>query len=116
MLKSPTLSQLARMTLMQVISTMKWDLQLGDIKHPFLEAGPINEKFRPLFAHQPAAAGGIPGVEDAVTEVCGSMDRMMHLQLGSKNLLPLLSHAGGLRVSWTSAFSPCAIEEIPPSC
>ena len=72
MLKSPTLSQLGRMTLMQIISSMKWNLQLGDIRGAFLEAGPIDEKFRPLFAHQPA--GGIPGVpSDAVIEVTGNV-------------------------------------------
>ena len=57
---------------MQVISAMKWDLQFGDIKGAFLEPGPRDEKFRPLFAHQPA--GGIPGVpEDEVIEVCGNI-------------------------------------------
>ena len=72
MLKSPTLSQLGRMTLMQLISSQRWDLQLGDIRGAFLEAGPIDEKFRPLFAHQPP--GGIPGLPaDAVIEVCGNI-------------------------------------------
>ena len=40
MLKSPTLSQIGRMLLMQVISSYQWDLQLGDIKGAFLESGP----------------------------------------------------------------------------
>ena len=72
MLKSPTLSQIGRMTLMQVISSMKWDLQLGDIKGAFLEAGPLDDRFRPLFASTPA--GGIPGLpSDAVIEVCGNV-------------------------------------------
>ena len=72
LLKSPTLSQLGRMTLMQVIASKKWQLQLGDIKGAFLEAGPIDEKFRPLYAHQPA--GGIPGVPpDAVIEILGNV-------------------------------------------
>ena len=72
MLKSPTLSQLGRMTLMQIISSKKWKLQLGDIRGAFLEAGPLDAKFRPLFAHQPP--GGIPGVPaDAVIEICGNV-------------------------------------------
>eukprot|EP00435_Cladocopium_sp_Y103_P017727 s923_g4.t1 len=72
LLKSPTLSQLGRMLLMQVISSNKWQLQLGDIKGAFLEAGPLAERFKPLFAHQPP--GGIPGVpSDAVIEVLGNV-------------------------------------------
>eukprot|EP00435_Cladocopium_sp_Y103_P017469 s1627_g4.t1 len=72
LLKSPTLSQLGRMTLMQVLASKHWRLQLGDIKGAFLEAGPLDEKFRPLYAHQPP--GGIPGVpHDAVIEVLGNV-------------------------------------------
>ena len=72
LLKSPTLSQIGRMTLMQLISSHKWDLQLGDIKGAFLEAGPIDSKYRPLYASQPA--GGIPGLpSNAVIEVCGNI-------------------------------------------
>eukprot|EP00435_Cladocopium_sp_Y103_P073897 s9_g45.t1 len=72
LLKSPTLSQLGRMTLMQVLASHKWLLQLGDIKGAFLEAGPLEERFRPLYAHQPP--GGIPGVpSDAVIEVLGNV-------------------------------------------
>eukprot|EP00435_Cladocopium_sp_Y103_P043787 s1055_g12.t1 len=72
LLKSPTLSQLGRMTLMQVLASKRWQLQLGDIKGAFLEAGPLEERFRPLYAHQPA--GGIPGVpSDAVIEVLGNV-------------------------------------------
>ena len=72
MLKSPTLSQLGRMTLMQLISSLKWDLQLGDIRGAFLETGPRDSRFKPLFAHQPP--GGIPGLPpEAVIEVCGNV-------------------------------------------
>ena len=71
-LKSPTLSQLGRMTLMQMIASHKWLLQLGDIRGAFLEAGPLEEKYRPLYARQPA--GGIPGVPaEAVIEVLGNV-------------------------------------------
>ena len=71
-LKSPTLSQLGRMALMQLLSSQNWSMQLGDIRGAFLEAGPLEQRFRPLFAHQPP--GGIPGLpEDAVIEVCGNI-------------------------------------------
>lgn len=72
LLKSPTLCQLGRMCLLQVIASKKWDLQLGDIKGAFLEAGPLSPAFRPLYAHQPT--GGIPGIpEDAVIEIVGNL-------------------------------------------
>ena len=72
LLQSPTLSQIGRMLLMQIISSFQWDLQLGDIKGAFLEAGPLPEKYRPLFASQPK--GGIPGVPtDAVLEIVGNV-------------------------------------------
>ena len=73
LLKSPTLSQLGRMCLMQTIASCGWTLQLGDIKGgAFLEAGPLNDAFRPLYASQPP--GGIPGLpEDAVIEVVGNI-------------------------------------------
>ena len=72
LLQSPTLSQMGRMLVMQLISSNKWVLQLGDIKGAFLEAGPLPAKFRPLFASQPK--GGIPGVpHDAVLEVTGNL-------------------------------------------
>ena len=72
LLQSPTLSQTGRMLVMQLIASHGWTLQLGDIKGAFLEAGPLPEKFRPLFAKQPA--GGIPGVpKDAILEVIGNV-------------------------------------------
>ena len=49
-LQSPTLSQMSRMTLMQVLSSMNWPLQLGDVTGAFLEADPLEARFRPLFA------------------------------------------------------------------
>ena len=71
LLQSPTLSQLGRMPVMQLISSNKWVLQLGDMRGAFLEAGPLPAKFRPLFASQ--RKGGIPGVpQDAVLEVTGN--------------------------------------------
>ena len=72
LLKSPTLSQIGRMLLMQIVSSQRWDLQLGDIKGAFLEAGPLDPRFKPLYAHQPP--GGIPGMPpDAVIEVLGNV-------------------------------------------
>ena len=71
-LKSPTLSQLGRMTLMQIIASQQWVLQLGDIRGAFLEAGPMEDCYRPLYAHQPP--GGIPGLPpSAVIEVIGNV-------------------------------------------
>ena len=72
LLQSPTLSQMGRNLLMQIIASNRWILQLGDIKGAFLESGPIAEKFRPLFAKQPT--GGVPGLpSDAVIEVTGNV-------------------------------------------
>ena len=71
-LKSPTLSQLGRMLIMQILASQNWSLQLGDIKGAFLEADPLEDRFRPLYAHQPP--GGIPGVpSDAVIEIIGNL-------------------------------------------
>ncbi len=82
-LQSPTLSQMGRMVLMQVLASSNWKLQLGDIKGAFLEADPLKDRFRSLYAHQPP--GGIPGLpDDAVIEILGivCMVKMMPLQPG----------------------------------
>ena len=69
---SPTLSQLARALVLQVLSSKKWTMCLGDIKGAFLQAGPLQAKYRPLFARHPA--GGIPGLDDNdVIEVVGNV-------------------------------------------
>ena len=69
---SPTMHQLSRAWLLQVLVSKGWTLNLGDIKGAFLEAGPIPEKYRPLFAAQPP--GGIPGVDpSAVIEIVGNL-------------------------------------------
>ena len=47
LLQSPTLSQSSRVLIMQVLASYGWDLQLGDIKGAFLEAGPLDSKYRP---------------------------------------------------------------------
>ena len=60
------------MLVMQLIASHGWLLQLGDIKGAFLEAGPLPESFKLLFAKQPY--GGILGLpEDAVIEVTGNL-------------------------------------------
>ena len=65
---SPTLSQLGRAVLLQLLVSNHWTLQLGDVKGAFMEAGPLDRRFTPLFAHQPA--GGVPGLpSDSVIEV-----------------------------------------------
>ena len=69
---SPTLHQLSRALILQILVSMRWILQLGDIKGAFLEAGPIQSKFSPLYASQPP--GGIPGLESSdVIEVLGNV-------------------------------------------
>ena len=69
---SPTLHQLSRAWLLQVLASKGWELNLGDIKGAFLEAGPIPEKYRPLYASQPP--GGIPGIDPSdVIEVVGNL-------------------------------------------
>ena len=68
MLQSPTLSQHSLVLLMQILVSHRWTLDLGDIKGAFMEAGPLDPRYRLLFAHVPS--GGIPGVPpDAVLEV-----------------------------------------------
>jgi hypothetical protein len=71
-LKSPTLSQIGRVALLQLLSSLGWIMQLGDIKGAFLEAGALEDRFRPLYAHHPP--GGIPGVDsEAVIEIVGNL-------------------------------------------
>ena len=71
-LQSPTLSQIGRTILFQLLASNKWLLQLGDVKGAFLEAGPLPSCYRPLFARLPA--GGIPGVDsDSLIEVLGNV-------------------------------------------
>eukprot|EP00435_Cladocopium_sp_Y103_P020594 s2229_g5.t1 len=71
-LQSPTLSQMGRTVMFQLMASHKWLLQLGDVKGAFLEAGPIPECYRPLFANLPA--GGIPGVDpECLLEILGNV-------------------------------------------
>ena len=69
---SPTLHQLSRALVLQILVSKGWMLQLGDIKGAFLEAGALDQKFSPLYAHQPE--GGVPGLSpDDVIEVIGNV-------------------------------------------
>ena len=69
-LQSPTLSQVGRATLFQLIASHKWRLRLGDIKGAFLSSGELPPQYRPLYARLPP--GGIPGVpSNALIEVIG---------------------------------------------
>eukprot|EP00435_Cladocopium_sp_Y103_P048189 s837_g14.t1 len=80
-LQSPTLSQIGRTILFQLLVSHHWLLQLGDVKGAFLEAGPLPKCYRPLYARLPA--GGIPGVDsESLIEVLGNV--YGHLLLGTK--------------------------------
>ena len=69
---SPTLSHLGRAVLLQLLVSNHWTVNLGDIKGAFMEAGPIQDRFRPLYAHQPP--GGIPGLNPGdVIEITGNL-------------------------------------------
>ena len=55
----------------------EWTMCLGNVKGAFLEAGPLDAKFKPLYARQPA--GGIPGIDPTAVikvlgNVCGAND------------------------------------------
>ena len=53
---SPTMSEMSRALLLQIMVSNKWQMCLGDVKAAFLESGPLKEKYRPLYARQPAGA------------------------------------------------------------
>lgn len=60
---SPTLSQLARNLVLQLIVSHKWTMNLGDIKGAFLEAD-VKEQasINPVYSELPP--GGVPGVKE----------------------------------------------------
>eukprot|EP00435_Cladocopium_sp_Y103_P032019 s3508_g8.t1 len=71
-LQSPTLSQMGRTVMFQLMASHKWQLQLGDIKGAFLEAGPLPACYRPLYASLPN--GGIPGIDpECLIEILGNV-------------------------------------------
>lgn len=59
LLQSPTLSQLGRMTLMQIIAPRKWTLQLGDIKGAFLQATELPDQYNIVLCTQRCPQGGL---------------------------------------------------------
>eukprot|EP00435_Cladocopium_sp_Y103_P055765 s362_g18.t1 len=72
LLQSPTLSQMGRTVLFQLLATFRWVMQLGDVQGAFLEAGPIPAQYRPLYAWLPP--GGLPGAEEyELVEVLGNI-------------------------------------------
>ena len=50
------------MVLFQMPASYKWILQLGDIQGGCLQAGPLDPKYRPLYARLPL--GGIPSASE----------------------------------------------------
>ena len=69
-LQSPTLSQVGRNLIFQLLASFQWRMRLGDIRGAFLSAGDLPAKYKPLYARLPP--GGIPGVPDnALIEVLG---------------------------------------------
>ena len=60
------------MVLFQMLALYKWTLQLGGIQGGCLQAGPLDPKYRPLYARLPL--GGIPGAsEKQLVEVLGNV-------------------------------------------
>ena len=93
LLQSPTLSQMGRMVLMQVLASYKWTLQLGDIKGAFMEVGPLPDRFRPLFAKQPPGVAYLQMLSSKSLEMC--TDKTMLLVLGTGlSMLKLLKWDG----------------------
>ena len=63
--QSPTLSQLGRSVILQLIVSCGWQLNLGDIKGAFLEADVFQQlRENPVFAELPP--GGVPGVPKGI--------------------------------------------------
>ena len=103
MLQSPTLSQHSLVLLMQILVSHRWTLDLGDIKGAFMEAGPLDPRYRLLFAHVPS--GGIPGVPpDAVLEVTRNVDGQNDAPAASYRAFDHEAYVAG----WArSRFDPC---------
>ena len=86
-------------------------LCLGDIKGAFLEAGPLKQQFRQLFASQPAR--GIPGMHrDDVMEVVGYVYslRTRHL-VGAKPSTGKHVPVGLRDLSFTTASTSSVIQK-----
>ena len=70
---SPTLSQLARSVVLQLIVSHQWEMNLGDIKGAFLEADVREQALRnPVYAELPP--GGVPGIPSgSLVQVLGNI-------------------------------------------
>ena len=70
---SPTLSQLGRNMLLQILVSKQWTMKLGDIKGAFLEANVRDQALaNPVFAELPP--GGVPGVAPgSVVQILGNI-------------------------------------------
>ena len=70
---SPTLSQLARSIVLQLIVSNKWEMNLGDIKGAFLEADVREQALKnPVYAEMPP--GGVPGISPgSLVQVLGNI-------------------------------------------
>ena len=70
---SPTLSQLARSVVLQLIVSNKWEMNLGDIKGAFLEADVREQALKnPVYAEMPP--GGVPGISSgSLVQVLGNI-------------------------------------------
>ena len=70
---SPTLSQLGRNILLQLIVSFKWDMKLGDIKGAFLEADVKAQcAANPVYAELPP--GGVPGIpHGSLVQILGNI-------------------------------------------
>lgn len=79
------------------------EVAAGDVKGAFLEAGPLEERHRPLYARIPA--GGIPGVpESSVIEVLGNV----YGQNDAPTSWFQTFNAAALKLGWErSSFDPC---------
>jgi hypothetical protein len=65
---APTVSQNARTLALQVMASMKWKIQIGDIRGAFMEADRLERPEGPLYARQPP--GGLPGLHpDQIVEL-----------------------------------------------
>eukprot|EP00435_Cladocopium_sp_Y103_P051731 s413_g16.t1 len=70
---SPTLAQLSKNVLLQLLVSFQWEMNLGDIKGAFLEAN-VQEQYaaKPVYSELPP--GGVPGVEPgSLVQILGNI-------------------------------------------
>ena len=70
---SPTLAQLSRSLILQLLVSFKWSLNLGDIKGAFLEANVKDQALaNPVYAELPP--GGVPGISaGSLVQILGNI-------------------------------------------